>query len=122
MRAYGRRLLVFDHPLAWDVRVLENARYAVTHAVLERERNEGLALEIGRPDDVLDGQAVAGRENAGAGAAQEALHPYAGQFARRRREPDVEKLVRHPLPHPRGNAGLELNGSGGMGARWAGRR
>src|SRR3546814_19672663 len=65
-------------------------------------------------DLVLDGQAVAGRENAGAGAAQEALHPYAGQFARRRREPDVELLVRHPLPHRRGTAGLELNGDAGM--------
>src|SRR3546814_17481594 len=65
-------------------------------------------------DLVLDGQAVAGRENAGAGAAPEALHPYAGQFARRRREPDVELLVRHPLPHRRGTAGRELNGDAGL--------
>src|SRR3546814_7638445 len=96
-RADGHRILGFDDHLAVDARVLENAIDAVTHAVLERERNEGLALEIGRPDDVLDGPAVAGRANAGAGAAPEALHPYAGQFARRRRAPDVELLVRHPL-------------------------
>src|SRR3546814_5731149 len=39
-RADGHRILGFDDHLAVDARVLENAIDAVTHAVLERERNE----------------------------------------------------------------------------------